>query len=1197
MKLIRARGDICIYTDQCQQINKTTNNNMKVVSSQRSVKDVSMIEKSLAENEIIVNMKHFPVEIDSRADTCCLGENFMVESFTGQVCKVNGFMDQMTVEDIPIATGITAYDIPGGKTILLVFNQSLYFGPKMNHSLINPNQIRYNHVDVQDNPFKTDGHFGITAGTEDIIEFVTSGSTIMFESRYPTNDELRACERYELTSDVEWDPHRVELPGRKRKVFEILDKDVMDDPSNESVERYVASVIKGEANEVNHRAQYESDKVLGDVSPGLVDDLLHTGSIKRINVVSANEVKSKSRHSKHTPERVAEIWNVGLDRSKQILHNTTQLGVRTSMHPIHKRYRVDHLNLHDNRLAGKWGLDHIESNTKSIRGHTGAIVISNGSFTAVYPKPGKGDEHSTDALKVFITDVGVPEDVKTDMAPSFVGRNTNFQKLVSRKQIKLRHQEAGRKNQIAIVDNEIRELRKQWKILMEKKNVPGRLWCFGIEHIDQLRQLLPRGPDGMTGYQMITGKRPDISELLDFEFYQLVWMHTEGKDLAKPNRELARWLGIARIVGGDMTYWVLPKSCIPVAESTVQHVTVSDMDEPDMKERVEKFNKDMREKIARNTQLVPKTNESMCYLQDEYARPMVNQDMSWAHGDPTAGFGRHEELKEEEDEYDLSNMDNFINSEVLLKVDDIMGPERPTRPKAGVVIGRSKDEQGRPIGTAHDNPYLSSAIYDVLDDDGVIHRLLANQVAENLWSQIDNDGHEIKHAHEICGHKKNGHAVEIDNGYTVDKRGNKIPKTTTAGWMIQCRWADDTTNWVPLKEVKESNPIELAEYAVTARVAEEPAFKWWVSRVLRQRNRCIKKIKKKYWRTETKFGIRLPHSVEEALHLDDLNGNHLWRDAIKKEMAKAQVAYKQVEGNPSPEDVRKNKVDALRGFQEIINHMIFDIKMDFTRKARYVAGGHLTDAPTSLTYSSVVGRDSVKIAFMLAAHNDLELLSCDIGNAYLNAPCREKIWFVGGPETGPENQGKVLTLERALYGLKTSGASWRSMFSKFIINDLKFKPTSADPDVYLRRAKREDGTEYYEMLLVYVDDVLCISEDPMTIMKMIGDRFDIKNNEIIPPKMYLGGGIEKRPVLNGERQKVGDFWTMNSEQYITNMVNIVEDKLKKEGLELKGKNRRCQGIFPTNYKPELDATDECDREHASWYRQIIGMLNLVGSTC
>ena len=76
---------------------------------------------------------------------------------------------------------------------------------------------------------------------------------------------------------------------------------------------YIASVIKGETDEVNHRAQYESDKVLGDLSPGLVDDLMYTMSIKRMNIVSANEVKSKSRHSKHTPERFAAIWNVGLD--------------------------------------------------------------------------------------------------------------------------------------------------------------------------------------------------------------------------------------------------------------------------------------------------------------------------------------------------------------------------------------------------------------------------------------------------------------------------------------------------------------------------------------------------------------------------------------------------------------------------------------------------------------------------------------------------------------------------------------------------------------------------------------------------------------------------------------------------------------------------------------------------------------------
>ena len=70
--------------------------------------------------------------------------------------------------------------------------------------------------------------------------------------------------------------------------------------------------------------------------------------------------------------------------------------------------------------------------------------------------------------------------------------------------------------------------------------------------------------------------------------------------------------------------------------------------------------------------------------------------------------------------------------------------------------------------------------------------------------------------------------------------------------------------------------------------------------------------------------------------------------------------------------------------------MIFDVKVDLTRKARFVAGGHWTAAPTQLTYSSVVTRESVRIAFLLAALNDLEILAADIGNAYLQAPCREK---------------------------------------------------------------------------------------------------------------------------------------------------------------------------------------------------------------
>ena len=95
-----------------------------------------------------------------------------------------------------------------------------------------------------------------------------------------------------------------------------------------------------------------------------------------------------------------------------------------------------------------------------------------------------------------------------------------------------------------------------------------------------------------------------------------------------------------------------------------------------------------------------------------------------------------------------------------------------------------------------------------------------------------------------------------------------------------------------------------------------------------------------------------------------------------------------------------------------------------TRKAQYVAGGHKTEDPTTPTYASIVSRDSVCIGFLLAALNDLDVLGADVADAYLNAPCHEKVFTICGLEFGPENVGKVAINTKALYGLKTSTYSW-----------------------------------------------------------------------------------------------------------------------------------------------------------------------------
>ena len=127
---------------------------------------------------------------------------------------------------------------------------------------------------------------------------------------------------------------------------------------------------------------------------------------------------------------------------------------------------------------------------------------------------------------------------------------------------------------------------------------------------------------------------------------------------------------------------------------------------------------------------------------------------------------------------------------------------------------------------------------------------------------------------------------------------------------------------------------------------------------------------------------------------------------MNKEISKVKVAWKADE-NFTPELFRSQKTNEYIGFQEIEFYLIFDAKMDFTRKARFVAGGHTTKAPSSITYLSVVLRDSVRLAFVITALNGLDIMSCDLENAHINATNRENIWFEGGIECG-EDKGKIL---------------------------------------------------------------------------------------------------------------------------------------------------------------------------------------------
>ena len=240
----------------------------------------------------------------------------------------------------------------------------------------------------------------------------------------------------------------------------------------------------------------------------------------------------------------------------------------------------------------------------------------------------------------------------------------------------------------------------------------------------------------------------------------------------------------------------------------------------------------------------------------------------------------------------------------------------------------------------------------------------------------------------------------------------------------------------------------------------------------------------------------------------------------------------------------------------------------------------MTELPSSITYSSVVSRDSVRIVLTIAALNDLSILACDIQNAYLSAPCREKIYCVAGPEFGSE-AGKTMIVRKALYGLRSSGASFRAMLADTIWA-MQYRPSKADPDVWLRPAVMPDGREYYEMILCYVDDVISISHKPMDGIEGIKKTFTLKGDKAEEPEMYLGGNIATAETASGTK-----CWTLSSEKYIKTAVANVEEKLSKSGLRLPSK---CTTPFVSGYHPSEDTSLELNTKGIRYFQELIGVL-------
>ena len=421
---------------------------------------------------------------------------------------------------------------------------------------------------------------------------------------------------------------------------------------------------------------------------------------------------------------------------------------------------------------------------------------------------------------------------------------------------------------------------------MIRNRVPEKLWDYGLRWVSETSNLTYSTARGLTGQipiTQVTGETADISEYLDFAFYDQVWF----KDNAGSSPfEPGRWLGVSERTGRDMCYHVLNKNGNVVSRSTVQRVTELEKSTANTKDIFNNFDTAIAEKLK----VVVRNYVGSKPDPDDWAEYMDNDE------DFKEEFLRiyNDNTIPEADDHSPDVLDDtYLNMEVALPRDDD-GPEFAR------VTKRLRDANGIPIGTANNNPILDTRIYEVEYLDGHRASLTANTIAENIFAQIDDEGRRFVLLDSIMDHRVDGTQVLKKDGYVKLPNGGRSRKMTTKGWDILIQWKDGSTTWEALKDVKECYPIQLADYAIEKGISNEPCFAWWIPKVITKRNAIVAKVNSKYWSRTHKFRIRIPKNVDEAIAIDRENHNNLWRDAIAQEMKNVRVAFEEYDESQGP---------------------------------------------------------------------------------------------------------------------------------------------------------------------------------------------------------------------------------------------------------------------------------------------------------
>ena len=315
-----------------------------------------------------------------------------------------------------------------------------------------------------------------------------------------------------------------------------------------------------------------------------------------------------------------------------------------------------------------------------------------------------------------------------------------------------------------------------------------------------------------------------------------------------------------------------------------------------------------------------------------------------------------------------------------------------------------------------------------------------------------------------------------------DQKGSK--------YNVMVEWESGEVTYEPLTLISKDDPITCAVYAKKHDLLDTTRWKH-LKRYAKTSKRLIRAVKQSRIR-QVRASARYQHGFQVPE-----NSNTHWQDAMDLELT--QIHEYKVFKDTGKAQFHNGKAVTPDGFQKIRVHFVYAVKHDGKFKARLVADGHLTKEP-------VVSLRSLRMVVFLSQLNDFKIWGADVGNAYLEAYTDQKLCIIAGPEF-KELQCHLLIMIKTLHGTRSGGARWHDRLFD-ILQELKFKPSKADPDVWMRP---EPGGTCYEYIAIYVDDLAIAAKDPQAFCNELKKRYNLKLKGVGPLEYHLGCTYKKDP--------------------------------------------------------------------------------------